>query len=370
MQLQFHPASRSAVRTLSLRWRGQRVVVVICAVLAAMAVSLWFTVPAVTRRLSREEDHWRALQESSERRAEAERTGRLSASLRSRARQTGNLLNRIAFLYGIPPDAWPAALAPEHRTLADESPDRVAGGMPAYLGALERGRALIGEREAGDPAVVGGVPAILPVADALFEPSAYFGPRRSPWTNEEEFLAGVEIASPAGASVVAPGEGAVVFAGTVKRSLGGRLWELGNVVILDHGSRGATVFGHLGRIDVRRGQRVVRGARLGTVGSSGWALSPQLHYEYWRPVGAESWRPVGAGAESRPASGGARSLRPTDPLFAMLDLPSARGPWSLAQMAATGAPDPLDPLPGINASADAAAESRSAARGVRRRRRL
>ena len=170
------------------------------------------------------------------------------------------------------------------------------------------------------------------------------------WTNEEEFLPGVEIASPAGASVVAPGDGTVAFAGTVKRSAGGRLWELGNVVILSHGARGATVFGHLGRIDVRRGQRVARGERLGTVGSSGWALSPQLHYEYWRPNGG--------------------SLRPTDPLFAMLDLRPAREPWSLAQMEATGAPDPLDPLPGINASADAAGENRSGPRGVRRRRRL
>lgn len=338
------------MRTLSLRWRGQRVVVVLCAALAALAISLWFTVPAVTRRMTREADHRRALEESALRRGEAERLARLAGTLRSQARQTGHLLNRIAFLYGVPAEAWPEALAPEHSALAAESPDRVADGMPAYLRAMERGRALVGGREAADPDLVREVPAILPVADAMFEPSAYFGPRRSPWTNEEEFLPGVEIASPAGASVVAPGDGTVAFAGTVKRSAGGRLWELGNVVILSHGARGATVFGHLGRIDVRRGQRVARGARLGTVGSSGWALSPQLHYEYWRPNGG--------------------SLRPTDPLFAMLDLRPAREPWSLAQMEATGAPDPLDPLPGINASADAAGENRSGPRGVRRRRRL
>ncbi|MEO8430362.1 MAG: M23 family metallopeptidase [Acidobacteriota bacterium] len=351
MQLQFHPASRgAAVRTLSLRWRGQRAVVALCAGLAVLSVSLWVTVPSVTRRLLREENHRRALVESRERRGEADAAVRLSAGMRSQARRIGQLLNRIAFLYGIAPEDWPAPLAPEHPVLAGDAPERIAEAMPVYLRALERGRSLLGEKEASDPSLVRDVPAILPLADAVFEPSAYFGPRRSPWTNEEEFLSGLEIASPAGASVVAPGDGAVAFAGAVRRSLGGRLWELGNVVILSHGSRGATVFGHLARIDVRRGERVTRGARLGAVGSSGWALSPQLHYEYWRREGA--------------------ALRPTDPLFAMLDLPSARGPWSLAQMRSTGAPDPLDPLPGINAGAEAATENRGAGRGVRRRRRL
>jgi len=104
----------------------------------------------------------------------------------------------------------------------------------------------------------------------------------------------------------------------------------------------ATVFGHLARIDVRRGQKVVRGARLGTVGVSGWALSPQLHYEYWRNDGER--------------------LRPTDPLFAVLDLPLERKPYSLERMAASWAPGPLDSLPGIDVRAKSTQPERCDAR--------
>jgi murein DD-endopeptidase MepM/ murein hydrolase activator NlpD len=106
---------------------------------------------------------------------------------------------------------------------------------------------------------------------------------------------------------------------------------LGNLIVLSHGASGATVFGYLSEIDVRRGQRVARGQRLGAVGATGWAISPRLHYEYWRP-----------------AEGG---LRPTDPLFAVLDHRLGRKPLSLDQMLATSAPGPLDPLPGKGAAA-------------------
>ena len=182
----------------------------------------------------------------------------------------------------------------------------------------------------------------------MFEPSAYFGPRRSPWTSEEEFLPGVEIAAPAGSAVVVPGEGLVVFAGNVRRGLPGALWQLGNIVVIYHGARAATLFGHLARIDVRAGQRVVRGARLGTVGTSGWAVSPQLHYEYWRPDGT--------------------TLRPTDPFFTVLDVALERRPYSLEQMEATWAPGPLDPLPGIGIRAeDATAGRKPPSRRIRRR---
>lgn len=348
MQLQFHPASgRGTVRTISLGESGERVLAAAAAVVALFAVSLWFTVPSVSRRLGREREKSDELARSAEAAGEWQSVARAAADLRRRARNRADLENRIAFLYGVPPAQWPKALAPENRLLADESPDRIASGLPVFLAALEKGRVILARRELESPGAVRQVPAILPLGDALFEPSAYFGPRRSPWTNEEEFLSGVEIAAPPGSSVVAPGDAVVAFAGTIRRSLGGSLWQLGNVVILSHGAYGATVFGHLARVDVRRGQKVVRGARLGTVGVSGWALSPQLHYEYWRNDGER--------------------LRPTDPLFAVLDLPLERKPYSLERMAASWAPGPLDSLPGIDVRADeAAAPGPSAPRRSRR----
>ncbi len=104
----------------------------------------------------------------------------------------------------------------------------------------------------------------------------------------------------------------MVFVGRARRERAPRLWQFGTLVVLAHGSRLATVFGHLARADVRRGESVRRGERIGAVGKSGWAVSPRLHYELWR-------REEG-------------SFRPTDPLLAILDRRLDPRHRSLAQM--------------------------------------
>ena len=83
---------------------------------------------------------------------------------------------------------------------------------------------------------------------------------------------GVDYAAPTGTPVRTVGEGTVEFAG----------WQngYGNVVHVRHGSDRTTVYAHLSRIDVRPGQRVEQGQRLGTVGATGWATGPHLHFEF------------------------------------------------------------------------------------------
>lgn len=83
---------------------------------------------------------------------------------------------------------------------------------------------------------------------------------------------GVDYGAPTGAPVRSIGAGHVDYAG-VK---GG----YGNVVEIDHGNGNSTLYAHLSRIEVRKGQQVERGQRIGAVGSTGWATGPHLHFEF------------------------------------------------------------------------------------------
>jgi murein DD-endopeptidase MepM/ murein hydrolase activator NlpD len=82
---------------------------------------------------------------------------------------------------------------------------------------------------------------------------------------------GVDYGAPTGTPVRNVGDGVVEFAG----------WQngYGNVVQVRHSNERTTLYGHLSRIDVRKGQRVEQGTRLGAVGSTGWATGPHLHFE-------------------------------------------------------------------------------------------
>lgn len=83
--------------------------------------------------------------------------------------------------------------------------------------------------------------------------------------------AGLDIAAPAGAPVVAPADGIV-------RLAQGPFTLEGNLVLLDHGYGLVSAFLHLSRIDVRVGQRVAQGDPIGLVGGTGRASGPHLHW--------------------------------------------------------------------------------------------
>ena len=83
---------------------------------------------------------------------------------------------------------------------------------------------------------------------------------------------GVDYGAPTGTPVRTVGDGPVEFAG----------WQngFGNVVFVRHNDARTTVYAHLSRIDVKKGQRVEQGQKLGGVGSTGWATGPHLHFEF------------------------------------------------------------------------------------------
>ena len=83
---------------------------------------------------------------------------------------------------------------------------------------------------------------------------------------------GVDYGAPSGTAVRTVAYGVVDFAG----------WKngYGNVVSVKHGKDRTTVYAHLSRIDVRRGQSIEQGSRIGAVGATGWATGPHLHFEF------------------------------------------------------------------------------------------
>ncbi|GAB4247813.1 M23 family metallopeptidase [Deferrisoma sp.] len=114
------------------------------------------------------------------------------------------------------------------------------------------------------------IPAITPV-DGEHWISSGFGWRRSPFTGKREFHNGIDMAGRKGTPIVAPADGKVV------RVVRDR--NLGRSITLDHGNGIRTIFGHLDKVLVKRGQRVKRGDRIATMGSSGRrSTGPHLHY--------------------------------------------------------------------------------------------
>jgi murein DD-endopeptidase MepM/ murein hydrolase activator NlpD len=83
---------------------------------------------------------------------------------------------------------------------------------------------------------------------------------------------GVDYGAPTGTPVRTVGDGIVDFAG----------WQngYGNVVHVKHAGEKTTVYAHLSKLDVRKGQKVDQGQRIGLVGATGWATGPHLHFEF------------------------------------------------------------------------------------------
>jgi murein DD-endopeptidase MepM/ murein hydrolase activator NlpD len=83
---------------------------------------------------------------------------------------------------------------------------------------------------------------------------------------------GTDYAAPRGTPVFAAGDGRVIKAGYSRAN--------GNYVFIQHGEQYVTRYLHLNKRKVKRGQRVSQSQVIGTVGSTGAATGPHLHYEF------------------------------------------------------------------------------------------
>lgn len=104
--------------------------------------------------------------------------------------------------------------------------------------------------------------------------SSAFGYRLDPFTGRRAFHHGLDLGLPTGTPVRATADGRVA---AVERQRG-----LGLLVRIDHGQGLQTVYGHLERTLVKRGEPVRRGSLIALSGNSGRSTAPHLHYEVRR----------------------------------------------------------------------------------------
>ena len=122
-------------------------------------------------------------------------------------------------------------------------------------------------------ALLAAMPAIQPVKkEDLTRMASGYGWRSDPFTKARKKHWGMDFTAPRGTPIYATGDGVVKRAD--QRSSG-----YGKHVRIDHGFGYITLYAHMSKYNVRRGQKVKRGDLIGFVGNTGRSQAPHLHYE-------------------------------------------------------------------------------------------
>lgn len=125
---------------------------------------------------------------------------------------------------------------------------------------------------------------VFPLETTEYRISDGYGTRQDPFTGEEGFHAGIDLACAQGSMVLAAEDGIVIAA---RNDTG-----YGNYLCIFHAEDTVTVYAHLEYLYVRAGEIVHKGQLLGTVGQTGRATGAHLHFELYR--GGERCDPAAA----------------------------------------------------------------------------
>ncbi len=117
------------------------------------------------------------------------------------------------------------------------------------------------------------IPAIQPVKkEDLTRMASGYGMRQDPFNKTWKMHWGMDFTSPRGTPVYASGDG------VIKRA-DNKASGYGKHIRIDHGFGYISLYAHLSKYNVEKGQRVKRGDLIGFVGSTGRSTAPHLHYE-------------------------------------------------------------------------------------------
>ncbi len=120
------------------------------------------------------------------------------------------------------------------------------------------------------------IPSIKPVQEEKLKRRirylSGFGWRIHPVHKVKKFHKGIDFTAPRGTPIQSTGNGVVVRVQNKRTGYGKN-------IVIDHGHGFETLYGHLQDVEVTKGQRVKKGQRIGTIGSSGTSTAPHLHYE-------------------------------------------------------------------------------------------
>lgn len=142
----------------------------------------------------------------------------------------------------------------------------------------------LAERAKKGPSIARGSGTFIwPVRGRL---TSFFGYRRSPFSRGSHLHTGLDIANSYGTPIQSADGGEVIFSGW---------WNgYGKAVIIDNGRNISTVYAHMSRIYVQKGQAIAKGQVIGLLGSTGYSTGPHLHFEvrhFGKPQNPMRWLP-------------------------------------------------------------------------------
>jgi hypothetical protein len=132
------------------------------------------------------------------------------------------------------------------------------------------------QRAVAKEKMLASIPSIKPVREDKLKRQmrnlSGYGIRLHPVHKVKKLHQGIDFTAPRGTSIQATGSGIVTRVESRRNGYGKN-------VIIDHGYGFTTLYAHMKEVEVKTGDKVIKGQKIGEVGSTGTSTAPHCHYE-------------------------------------------------------------------------------------------